>query len=487
MAVEWQGDNTWEDLDTGDFWEITETDDGKRIFFKNGEEIAESSFYHQTQGLVIQVATIGNTRFTKYIGPNGKLHRDDGPAYIEDQLVTGTRREWWYSNGNFHSDDGPAYRYLNVQGKVEFEEWRRNGRLHRIGGPAARNVLTGKDHWYVDGKRHRIGGPAIQSSTGEKRYFFEGQELTEVSYRELMETLPYDYKVADGVEYYYMKDSDTLHREGGPAVRYQNGDEEWYFKDLLHRADGPALIEDDDQYWYHMGRQHRMDGPAVIYADGSYEYFLNDRLHRTNGPAVYHNYTEGDRYEYWLNGKMHRLDGPAVIDESENGENEYYVFGERVPEEEFLSGSVKINDGRGTTWVQTNHGSPSIRYHRENGPAVIWNNGSEYWYREGKIHREDGPAIKHSDGTVEYALNGVVMSEEDFVKAGGSLKPKLNSGSVQEETIGGAGIGWAAGAAVAISFLGALSKSKRQRSRRAGKQEIQKQVVEEATVSTNRR
>jgi hypothetical protein len=30
--------------------------------------------------------------------------------------------------------------------------------------------------------------------------------------------------------------------------------------------------------------------------------------------------------------------------------------------------------------------------HREGGPACVYVNGTEKWYREGKRHRDDGPA-----------------------------------------------------------------------------------------------
>ena len=38
-------------------------------------------------------------------------------------------------------------------------------------------------------------------------------------------------------------------------------------------------------------------------------------------------------------------------------------------------------------------------FHREDGPAIVWSNGTKFWYRHGKISREDGPACKYSDGT----------------------------------------------------------------------------------------
>ena len=45
--------------------------------------------------------------------------------------------------------------------------------------------------------------------------------------------------------------------------------------------------------------------------------------------------------------------------------------------------------------------------HREDGPAVIYSDGEERWYQYGKLHREDGPAVTRSDGTQEWWLNGI--------------------------------------------------------------------------------
>ena len=45
--------------------------------------------------------------------------------------------------------------------------------------------------------------------------------------------------------------------------------------------------------------------------------------------------------------------------------------------------------------------------HREDGPAVIWANGTKSWYMNGKQHREDGPAIERADGSKSWWLNDV--------------------------------------------------------------------------------
>ena len=38
------------------------------------------------------------------------------------------------------------------------------------------------------------------------------------------------------------------------------------------------------------------------------------------------------------------------------------------------------------------------KFHREDGPAIQYENGNKYWYINGLHHREDGPASEHSNG-----------------------------------------------------------------------------------------
>lgn len=46
------------------------------------------------------------------------------------------------------------------------------------------------------------------------------------------------------------------------------------------------------------------------------------------------------------------------------------------------------------------------KLHRENGPAVEWSDGSKWWFVNGKLHRENGPAIELTDGNKEWFVNG---------------------------------------------------------------------------------
>lgn len=48
------------------------------------------------------------------------------------------------------------------------------------------------------------------------------------------------------------------------------------------------------------GRLHREDGPAVIWEDGDQEWFINGVLHRLDGPAI--NYFNSKIFEWHVNG-----------------------------------------------------------------------------------------------------------------------------------------------------------------------------------------
>ena len=44
--------------------------------------------------------------------------------------------------------------------------------------------------------------------------------------------------------------------------------------------------------------------------------------------------------------------------------------------------------------------------HREEGPAIVYNDGTEKWYQNGKLHREDGPAVTYKNGTKIWFKHG---------------------------------------------------------------------------------
>jgi len=53
-------------------------------------------------------------------------------------------------------------------------------------------------------------------------------------------------------------------------------------------------------------------------------------------------------------------------------------------------------------------------YHREDGPACEWSDGTKLWYRDGKRHREDGPACEWYDGGKSWFIDGKYMTQHKF-------------------------------------------------------------------------
>ena len=46
----------------------------------------------------------------------------------------------------------------------------------------------------------------------------------------------------------------------------------------------------------------------------------------------------------------------------------------------------------------------------------VQNNGSQYWYLNGKLHRVDGPSIVCANGDKFWHLNGKHVTEEEHKK-----------------------------------------------------------------------
>ena len=89
------------------------------------------------------------------------------------------------------------------------------------------------------------------------------------------------------------------------------------------------------------------------------------------------------------NSDYHREDGPAV---------------------EFIDGSKH--------WYINGKG------HREDGPAIVTNYGYNAWMINDKLHREDGPAIETANGGKAWYLNDVEYTEKEYRHKTRSVKLK---------------------------------------------------------------
>lgn len=96
---------------------------------------------------------------------------------------------------------------------------------------------------------------------------------------------------------------------------------------------------------------------------------------------------DGTKY-YYLGDELHREDGPAIIWE----------------------------DGSIEQWFLNN------KRHREGGPALEFKIGDCYWYQNDRLHREDGPAIIYGDGTKEWYLYDFLIEKHRYKSTVNYLK-----------------------------------------------------------------
>lgn len=89
---------------------------------------------------------------------------------------------------------------------------------------------------------------------------------------------------------------------------------------------------------------------------------------------------------------------------------------------------VHVYDDR-TDWYQNGV------FHRENGPAIEWNDGSKEWFKHGYRHREDGPAIEKKDSTKEWWQHGLLHRENGpaIIKSDGFPRWFLKGTEYSEE------------------------------------------------------
>ena len=80
----------------------------------------------------------------------------------------------------------------------------------------------------------------------------------------------------------------------------------------------------------------------------------------------------------------------------------------------YLNGKFHREDGPACEHTDgTKYWYINGKLHREDGPAIEWADGSKSWYLNDELHREDGPAIEWDDGTKSWYLNGEKLSEQE--------------------------------------------------------------------------
>lgn len=230
------------------------------------------------------------------------------------------------------------------------------------------------------------------------------------------------------------------HNERGPAVLRRSGTQEWWFCDMLHRADGPAIVrtnptrntETVEEFWF-MGKQHCTTGPAVRHvshgivaverymvhgvlhragepasitrdAQGTVThclYYEHGKLHRRDGPAVVIVDGVYRREEHWWKGMRHNLYGPARIDSTRHGTDyEYWAYGERTR----VDGPAIVRHLSNNVLVEEYylHG---LRHRIPTGPAVTYSSQGASLQPYGLWHALHGTDVLH--GAQEWWVHGI--------------------------------------------------------------------------------
>jgi len=121
-------------------------------------------------------------------------------------------------------------------------------------------------------------------------------------------------------------------------------------------------------------------------------------------------YIKIDKYDnrlYYKDREMeifHRVDGPAI--EYTNG-SKYWYLDDRLHRED--GPAAEYSDG-------SKHWYLNGERHREDGPAIEYASGSKHWYLNDELHRVDGPAVEYSDGSKEWFLNDKHLTKEEHAK-----------------------------------------------------------------------
>lgn len=211
-----------------------ETKDGYQYYYQKGKK-------HRTNGPAV-IRPDGSYEW--WI--DGKRDNPNGPAeYRENGCAI-----FYYRNNLFHRTDGPAFYLRDWEDDSVKEKWYIEGKLHRINGPAYIddvcekyfiNGVIQKVIWidgsyehYKDGKLHspHDNTPAVFFKTNlvvtsinyKRRYH---QAMQKESRYSSMFKIGNKKMTNVRVPHIQFRNNGLLHRVGAPAVLYHDGREEW--------------------------------------------------------------------------------------------------------------------------------------------------------------------------------------------------------------------------------------------------------------------
>lgn len=88
------------------------------------------------------------------------------------------------------------------------------------------------------------------------------------------------------------KEADQAFISQGGVIEFSNSQKLYKTNGVLHRVDGPAVVDDNGSYkWFQHGLPHREGGPAIEDIWGLQRWMMFGLRHRSDGPAYSVNHT----------------------------------------------------------------------------------------------------------------------------------------------------------------------------------------------------
>jgi len=143
--------------------------------------------------------------------------------------------------------------------KTQYEEvWTKNKQIHRWTNDLQPAKITthSKQYFLHNNEYQKVDDHLIGKETNYIKLVYENKGiftfLNEKTTKIVRENktiefcgiLPYSWKESDKI---------ILHNYPGPAVIYNNGDEEYWIQGIRHRDDGPAVIIGNKHYYFRCG------------------------------------------------------------------------------------------------------------------------------------------------------------------------------------------------------------------------------------------
>lgn len=386
-------------------------DDGEEIYFLDGKRLERSDWEQQIKlkhphlieqgqptkkkitkrtskkALLKQIEELRKDKIWKKIVENWEDRADDLFIELENYIKQLTK-------------DGDNL-YVKFSGK-EGEEYYKNGKLHNDSGYA---ILFpwGVKEWYKDGKLHREDGPAVVTKDAV-RYYLDNRNYAKKTWEKKVAELK------NGPQTLKSKEVFELSKEKQELFDKLRQDKNWSYLlpskviDISQKNDAYVYFKyknNNNEYvesWMMNGKYHRIDEPAFICDNGEKYWYQNNNLHRLDGPA-------DERYNgYWVNG-IYLLKDQFEIEQQKRKDlvkKHNYVVVDWIDVIDF-----KEDEKEKTLYINT-----TVRHAAHETNAK--NGNSKRWFKNGVLHREDGPAVVWDNGSCHYWLNGKNLSQKEW-------------------------------------------------------------------------